>query len=165
MGIRQKVCADTCTQWYNACKDDFFDFHPLTEELIPCGGSALVCSRLSDLAINGADMCQKASLPVSDKAQELEPCFDASVSAHSSSCRDVMVAEVNTQDWCVAREGKLMICGIFAVVGLFFWWAGSYQNRVRAVPVAASPQQTAGRAAVQRLRDAAPQQKPLQRRA
>ena len=86
MGQKATVCRDTCDAWHEHCRDDYFEYHSLSKELIPCSDSSLVCSRLTELALDGPDMCRKAGLRVSDGGSGSK-CFDGSVPALLDACQ------------------------------------------------------------------------------
>jgi len=58
------LCLDTCTEWFEACKGDFFS--PIAVGVqrmpLPCAESALVCSKMGDMYSTGSDMCEAMSV-------------------------------------------------------------------------------------------------------
>lgn len=85
MGHKTTVCKGTCDEWHEQCKDDFFEYHSLSEELVPCSDKSLVCSQLKELATDGADLCRKGGLRVS--ATSLGSCFDGTVPPVLGICK------------------------------------------------------------------------------
>mmetsp|Transcript_37321 Transcript_37321/g.62811 ORF Transcript_37321/g.62811 Transcript_37321/m.62811 type:complete len:270 (+) Transcript_37321:282-1091(+) len=81
VGMKQAICEQTCTDWYRACKDDFFAFTPITQRLQLCDDRQMVCSPLHELASDGRDLCKQAGLKVSKSA-----CFNGRKSSAHGLC-------------------------------------------------------------------------------
>jgi hypothetical protein len=123
VGLKQMVCRGTCAAWYAACRDDFFEFHPLTEELMPCGGASLLCSRLDELAVDGTDMCRKAALAVSEYSSSGgRQCFDGAIPPPLASCAITPVVQAGIQGWSMAADIKMLLWGALCSGVLYFWW-------------------------------------------
>jgi hypothetical protein len=60
--MKQAICEQTCTDWYRACKDDFFAFTPITQRLQLCDDRQMVCSPLHELASDGRDLCKQVRI-------------------------------------------------------------------------------------------------------
>ncbi|BDA50426.1 hypothetical protein COCOBI_16-1020 [Coccomyxa sp. Obi] len=124
VGVGQKpaVCQGTCNAWYDQCSEDFFEYISLSEQLMPCSDSSLVCSHLKDLAVDGSDLCRKAGLTVQRAHKK---CFDGSVPALLDSCKAQRKVEPNKWREFVARAQPLLlfimmsaVCG--GILALFF---------------------------------------------
>ncbi len=46
VGAKQRICLDTCEQWYEDCRDDYFAFKELRGSLAPCSHGSLICTEL-----------------------------------------------------------------------------------------------------------------------
>ncbi len=86
VGLKGGVCKETCDAWHELCRDDFFEYHSLSKELMPCSDNSLVCSQLRELAADGADLCRKAGLRVSGSGSG-KKCFDGSVPDLLETCK------------------------------------------------------------------------------
>lgn len=72
------VCPRLCNDWYSACRNEYYSYG--STSLTPCYGNALVCSRLSAIASDGAEFCSKMGFQVgNDDDNEGYDCFDGSV--------------------------------------------------------------------------------------
>ena len=72
-GTLSNVCANFCTAWYDACRDDFFKTQRSASTLRPCFGDYLICSPLSSIVNDGRSFCETMGLSVSDDASN---CYD-----------------------------------------------------------------------------------------
>ncbi|CAL8464832.1 g4367 [Coccomyxa elongata] len=124
VGVGQKlaVCQGTCDAWYDQCSEDFFEYNSLSEHLMPCSDSSLVCSHLKDLAVDGSDLCRKAGLTVQRAHKK---CFDGSVPALLDSCKTTRKVEPSRWKELIARVQPLLlllmmsaVCG--GILALFF---------------------------------------------
>lgn len=124
VGVGQKlaVCQGTCDAWYDQCSEDFFEYNSLSEHLMPCSDSSLVCSHLKDLAVDGSDLCRRAGLTVQRAHKK---CFDGSVPALLDSCKATRKVEPSRWKEFVARAQPLLllimmsaVCG--GILALFF---------------------------------------------
>ncbi|DBA04655.1 TPA: hypothetical protein N0F65_012238 [Lagenidium giganteum] len=73
------VCPRLCSEWYSACKNEFYAYAG-DGSLAPCYGNALICSELSSIASSGAEFCNKMGFQVgTEDDSEGDECFDGSV--------------------------------------------------------------------------------------
>lgn len=82
VGLKPKICGNTCNAWYKACSEDFFTFDGYSGQLLPCpaggpGPGSPPCSRLADMASNGQELCSVAGYD-STNAASSELCYDGS---------------------------------------------------------------------------------------
>ena len=124
VGVGQKVavCQGTCDAWYNQCSEEFFEYNSLSEQLMPCSDTSLVCSHLKELADDGSDLCRKAGLTVQRAHKK---CFDGSVPALLDSCKASRKVEPSRWREFVGKAQPLLllimmsaVCG--GILALFF---------------------------------------------
>jgi hypothetical protein len=64
VGLKTSLCASTCDDWYAACRNDFFGYQGQRQGLQPCTEADTerlqMCSKLSELAADGAGLCEAA---------------------------------------------------------------------------------------------------------
>lgn len=119
MGLKERVCLQTCQNWLHACHDDYFSYNGLSQALEPCGTKAAsaVCSQARQLADDGMQFCTMAGLHVS---QEAENCFDGSAVPMYDSCvqprrQSAVRTSVGDRQLAVPKLGWLL-----AVAGVLF---------------------------------------------
>ena len=85
-GRSSGLCQGLCQRWYAACKEEFFAFSQPSGDLMPCprdGQSSLICSRLSELAESGKQLCSLLDLQGSEAEGT---CYDGTVPKPLPSC-------------------------------------------------------------------------------
>lgn len=50
-GALNGICPDLCGNWYDACRNDYFEYDSLKHRIVPCAQSSLVCSPLHDILV------------------------------------------------------------------------------------------------------------------
>ena len=70
------ICIDTCNEWYNKCKNDYF-IMDIQQNIIPCNDNDhVICSKLSTFIKNGHDMCTYNGYNINDIQLN---CFDGTI--------------------------------------------------------------------------------------
>mmetsp|Transcript_4123 Transcript_4123/g.4721 ORF Transcript_4123/g.4721 Transcript_4123/m.4721 type:complete len:266 (-) Transcript_4123:323-1120(-) len=129
IGLKKTVCGGTCNEWFKACKDDFFAFKGIKQELQLCDERDVVCSPLHMLAEDGADLCSKAGHRIAPKGSQT--CFDgkmkgstqycnsSSTSSSSSKSKDKDKPKAPTNTVLTLVLGYLMLFTVILVWVLF----------------------------------------------
>ena len=92
-GGKQRICANTCTQWYSQCQRDYFSYSTFLQQQVPCGTrqASAVCSTAEEFADDGQSFCQQAGYDTlsPDSPDANAECFDGSASSalQFDSCR------------------------------------------------------------------------------
>ena len=131
VGLKQGACRGACNRWFAACRREFFEFDPITDDLMPCSDGyqkSPVCARLADLAIGGEDLCSKVGVAVVDSP----PCFDGTSPVTKLPSCQPSVQRPRTpplqtfswrqlMHWVVDTPFKRMLV-VFAAMGLLYTW-------------------------------------------
>lgn len=88
VGHKSDICMQTCNTWYKHCQRDFFSYNALLQSLVPCGSkhALAVCSPVSLLASNGAELCALAGLQAVEQGGAEVSCFHGSQPFQYASC-------------------------------------------------------------------------------
>jgi Folate receptor family len=71
------ICQPVCNQWFQACRTDMFAFDDMSQTLVPCSQSSLVCWRLDQIVSSGAEFCTNLGYEVGKPATDEELVMQA----------------------------------------------------------------------------------------
>jgi len=77
-GERTAACGPFCNDWYDACRDEFYQTSMDGATIRPCFGDFLICSPLSAIVSDGPSLCNRMGVSVSDDPNS---CYNGTPSA------------------------------------------------------------------------------------